>query len=126
MGVFSANINCSAGVWYTFFGPYTALAKTMSGTPTICLTIKEVRIPIKCWSRRNPKDFRWRVMTCWSDILYVLTPHRSVCLSYQTTSIWSTHHPVIDIGFDQYVISNIFPKTVIYSTSRGFTDWWRS
>ena len=121
-GAILTNIDCTAWVGYTFFVTITRVAKIMCWTPTICLTIKEIKIFIKCRPRTYPKDRRGWIMAFWCHMFNVLTAHWPILLCDQASTTWPTNNPIIDCWFDQYIVPNILPKTVVYSTSWDFTE----
>ncbi len=72
------------------------------------------------WPINVPNNCIWHhTSTSCCHVLNILTTHCSICLCDQTSTIWLTNNPIIDVWLDHELFPNVLPKIPVYSPT-----WW--
>ena len=98
----------------------------MSWPVTTGVPIKVIimRWSIKWRSSRFPLHFIWNhSTTSCRHVLYVLTAYWSFFLSDYTSGTWLTNYPIVYVGFDHEILSNVLPVIPVNSPKWWITEW---
>ena len=84
-------------------------------------------IQFECWTTPPGKIVGFYIVANHCHVLYILTTDVSFFFYNNTSSIWLTNNPVIDIRLDHELSStDVLPKIPVYCSKWRFTEWWSS
>ena len=122
-----ANVDLSSRVGNSFllmseFIIFPSPTRFVHWPVTACVSIKVIinitRMQGRSFSPPCQSIWYYTSTSC-CHVLYILTTHWSMCLCDQTSTIWLTNNPIIDVWLDHEIFPNVLPKIPVYSPT-----WW--